>query len=319
MSTPGAAAATSPAAASLWRRLVAFSLDTTLVGAVGYAVGMAMFDLVVDLGLAARLIGLALALAYFGLADSRLTGGRSLGKRLLGIAVVGPDGAPLSIGAATLRALVVMAPIVLNDFAVETITPIVTGLWSFLVIGVGLSLLYLVLFNRPTRQSLQDLVVGSMVVSAGAPRPATRPLWIGHRITVGVLLAASLAFGLMMPSMIQSSDRVSGLLAVRTAVAAQPGVRDAAVVRTWTRTAGSDQARDSITVTASYSRWPADPEAQARDIAGLVLKEFPDLVGTLPLIVKVTVEFNLGIANYAKQQQIETSAAAWPKIETIRS
>ncbi|NVO16787.1 MAG: RDD family protein [Rhodoplanes sp.] len=305
----------SAAPASLWRRLIAFTLDTTLLGAIGYSVGMMLFDLVVDLGLGARLIGLALALAYFGLSDSRLTKGRSFGKRLLGIAVVGPDGAPLSIGTATLRALVVMAPIILNDFDLDDISPIVTGLWSFLVIGVGASLLYLLLFNRTTRQSLHDLMVGSMVISVGTPRPAAHPLWIGHRIVVGVLCAVSLAFGLLIPSMVQSSGRLSELLVVRTALMTRPGLRDVGVSRVWSTETGRPT-KDSIVVTAYVRRWPADPEAEARDIAGQVLKEFPDLVGTRTLVVKVALTFNLGIANYSKQQQIETSAAAWPKIET---
>jgi uncharacterized RDD family membrane protein YckC len=305
----------SAAPAPLWRRLIAFSLDTTLLGAIGYAVGMLLFDLVVDLGLGARLIGLALALGYFGVSDSRLTGGRSFGKRLLGIAVRGPGGAPLSIGAATLRALVVMAPIVLNDFAVDNISPIVTGLWSFLVIGVGSSLLYLLLFNRDTRQSLQDLVVGSMVIRVDTPMPAARPLWIGHRIVVSVLCAASLAFGLMMPAMIQSSEGVSELLAVRTALMTRPGLRDAGVSRVWT-TQTDRPTTETIVVTAYVRRWPADPDTEARDIAAQVLKAFPDLVGTRTVVVKMALAFNLGIANYSKQQQIETSATASPKTES---
>lgn len=305
----------SGAPAPLWRRLIAFTLDTTLLGAVGYAVGMLLFDLVVDLGLGARLIGLALALGYFGLSDSRLTLGRSFGKRLLGIAVVGPDGAPLSIGTATLRALVVMAPIILNDFDLDEISPIVTGLWSFLVIGIGLSILYLLVFNRPTRQSLHDLMVGSMVISMGTPRPAAHPLWIGHRIVVGVLCAVSLAFGLLIPSMVQSSSQLAELLVMRTALMTRPELSDVGVGRAWSSTA-SGPTKESIVVTAYVRRWPADPEAEARDIAGQVLKQFPDLVGSRTLVVKVAIAFNLGIANYSKQQQIETSAATWPKAES---
>ncbi|CAL8968044.1 hypothetical protein RHODGE_RHODGE_03555 [Rhodoplanes serenus] len=316
--------------APLWRRLIAFTLDTTLLGAIGYGVGMLLFDWVVGLGLAARLIGLVLALGYFGLADSRLTGGRSFGKRLLGLAVVGPDGAPLSIGAATLRALVLMAPVILNDFDLDEMSPLITGLWSFLVIGVGLSLLYLVLFNRPTRQSLHDLVVGARVIDvnpAPAPTPTPtpapalpgRPLRLVHRIVVGVLCAVSIGYGLVLPSLVESSVRLSELLVVRNAVRENPAVRDATVARRWQKTTDRDEASESIVITAVVRQWPADPEAAARDIAGMVLKQYPQLVGERPLIVKVVIEFNLGIANYSKSQGIETSAATWPKAEPLRS
>ena len=51
------------------------------------------------------LVGLVISLTYYGLLQSALGRGQTLGKRLLRIEVIGVDGAHLSIGRAVLRSL----------------------------------------------------------------------------------------------------------------------------------------------------------------------------------------------------------------------
>src|SRR5690348_14117245 len=76
-----------PPIAGFWRRLAAFVVDALILGVPAMLLGFAMFDWAASLGQAGRLIGFVVALLYFGLLNSRLGGGQTLGKRLLGIRV----------------------------------------------------------------------------------------------------------------------------------------------------------------------------------------------------------------------------------------
>ncbi len=149
--------------ANLWRRLFAFVLDGVFLGLLGAGLGLIAFDRLVALGDWGRVIGFAIAPVYFGVMDSKLSGGQTLGKQILGIKVVTASGEPLSVGASTLRAAIFCVPYFLNGVFVDPSAHI-SWLIVFLVFGVGISIGYLLLFNRRTRQSLHDLAVGAYVV-----------------------------------------------------------------------------------------------------------------------------------------------------------
>jgi uncharacterized RDD family membrane protein YckC len=155
-----------PACPSLcfWRRLFAFLLDGLLLGAFGACLGLVAYDRLAALGDWGRAVGFAIALVYFGAMDSELSGGQTLGKRILGVKVIRANGAPLSVSASTLRATIFCVPYFLNGTSIEA-GVVTSWLVSFLVFGVGVSIVYLLLFNRQTRQSLHDLAVGAHVVS----------------------------------------------------------------------------------------------------------------------------------------------------------
>ena len=74
--------------AGFWRRLFAFCLDGLFLGALGACIGLFAFDQLVALGDWGRAVGFAVALVYFGAADSQLFRGRTFGKWLVGIKVV---------------------------------------------------------------------------------------------------------------------------------------------------------------------------------------------------------------------------------------
>ena len=119
---------------------------------------------------------------------------KTLGKRILGIKIVTARGAPLSVGASTLRAAIFCVPYFLNGLWVGG-SAVALGLGTFLIFGVGGSIVYLLLFNRLTRQSLHDLAVGAYVVSnstSDSSRYVIR-MWPGHRVAVGIILLLSLA------------------------------------------------------------------------------------------------------------------------------
>lgn len=159
--------------AGSWPRLGALFLDSLLLGAIGAAAGALFGEDFSRLGAGGRLLGFFVAAAYFGTLNSRITGGQTPGKRLLGIKVVDKDGAPLSIPKSVVRFLPLGAAWILNNAPLGDM-----GLappWIYRihvsVIGVGLSVAYLFTFNRTTRQVLHDIAAGSYVVPAASTGP----------------------------------------------------------------------------------------------------------------------------------------------------
>ncbi len=152
--------------ASAWRRLGAFVTDAFLLGLVGIVAGYFLFDILVDMGGWGRALGFFVALAYFATLNSRIGNGQTAGKRLLNVKVVGADGAPLPVGQGGVAFRRVGDCMVHQRRLVSCRSS--ESAWIYplavAVFGVGFSVVYLFLFNRPTRQSLHDLAVSSYVV-----------------------------------------------------------------------------------------------------------------------------------------------------------
>ncbi len=157
--------------AARWRRLVALVVDTAILGLPALGLGIRYFDAAAALRQWGLLVGLIFALFYFTVFDSWWAEGRSPGKRLLRIAVIGTDGALLTPPRAALRFLILYIPVLLGRIAYDSASPALSGAWLVVTSGLLLSSIYLVLFNR-SRRSLHDLITGAIVVDfRTAPAP----------------------------------------------------------------------------------------------------------------------------------------------------
>jgi uncharacterized RDD family membrane protein YckC len=217
--------------AGFWRRLGAFSIDCLILGALGLALGTIFGSAFVKMGPWGRLMGFAIALAYFGSLNSKLTEGQTPGKRTLKIKVVDSGGAALAPSKAFVRFVPLGTPWFLNgaQFPESALTKFWIFPISFAIFGVGLSLLYLYIFNRATRRSLHDLLVGSYVVRAETQGNIVVPrLWLPHLLVCGVLcVAAALVPYFTAP--LAASEPFASLLQVQRAVVAEPWVLSAQV------------------------------------------------------------------------------------------
>jgi uncharacterized RDD family membrane protein YckC len=177
--------------ASFWRRFFAFSIDGVIIGVLGSLVGLFFFDDLARLGLWGRFVGFLILIPYFTLFESRIGDGQSIGKRLLAIRVVNAQGKAISLEESILRYSVFAIPVFLNSLALPiTRTPwFITPLLAILVFGVGGATLYLMTFNRNTRQGLHDLALGTYVVEAGQTGPvAASSIWKFHWVILGLLV-----------------------------------------------------------------------------------------------------------------------------------
>src|SRR5215469_14626762 len=105
---------------SLWRRIVAFVIDSIIVGIAGTLVALPFFDTFSRLGGWGRLVGFCLALPYFVLLNSRIGNGQTLGKRVMHLQVVDRRGEPISVPRSFVRYCVLSAPLFLNRLTLPT-------------------------------------------------------------------------------------------------------------------------------------------------------------------------------------------------------
>jgi uncharacterized RDD family membrane protein YckC len=168
---------------SPWRRLLALFVNALLLGIVSGVMCIPFFEQLSRLGPWGRLIGFCIALPYFAILESRIGNGRTLGKRWMHLQVVDGHGNTISLGKSLLRSSLFAIPLFVNGLELPvTRTPwIVSSILSVLIFGLGGSTLYLLLFNRRTRQGINDLALGSYVTKANETGPLNRQaIWNTH-------------------------------------------------------------------------------------------------------------------------------------------
>lgn len=127
--------------AGFWRRIAAFLLDALILFLIGKVIGVLFYSVLVHIDGPARLIGFAVALAYFGIFNSHIGEGQTPGNRLLGICVVDAQGEPLSLPRALARCAVLGAPFFLNRLPLADLpSPMVSVLQALVVFGGGFAI-----------------------------------------------------------------------------------------------------------------------------------------------------------------------------------
>lgn len=301
--------------AGFWRRLGAFLLDGLLLGAIGAAAGFFLVEEFVRLGPWGRLLGFCVALAYFGTLNSRLSGGQTPGKRLLKIKVVGQDGSPLSVPRSVLRFLPLGAPWFLNN--AQFSDSVLLSPWLYVlavaIFGIGLSVVYLYIFNRTTRQSLHDIVVGSYVVSAASAGPldVANP----SRVHLGVCAALVVASGLTpyLTKDLAASEPFLSLQTIQHSVGSEPWVIHATVQK-GTSTAYSDQGNSATTyldVTAYLNDSDIESAERAKRVATLALSADSSVRSLNIVQVTLVYGYDIGIATGWRSQRRAHTPAEW--------
>lgn len=297
--------------AGFWRRAGAFVIDAVLLAIVGAGLGMIFGNWFESLGAWGRAVGFVIEVAYFGTMESGLFEGRTIGKRMLDIKVVTVAGAPLGLGRALLRAGVFHLPYCLNNAMpsggdIGSTFPIVQGL---VVFGLGGAIVYLCVFNRRTRQSVHDLLVGAVVVRAGTQdMPPLAPVWRGHVAIMAALLVAAVGAGAYVRSLF--NDGFRPLLQVQRQVGRLPAVRAASVVSGVTVVNGG-KPTTVISINVVTRTGDVDERALANSVAAIALETDPAAREVDNLSVGVMHGYDIGIASSWTTKNFNAPPGAW--------
>ena len=297
--------------AGFWQRLGAFAIDVLVIAMVGLAIGRFFVDELVQIGAWGRLIGFVVAGLYFGILNSKLTGGQTPGKRLLNIKVVSRDGAPLPLPTSLLRYIPLGLPWFLNNaqFPMDWLMSPLLYLLALLIFGLGLACIYLFIFNRPSRQVLHDLVAHSYVVRAEAVGAVVvAPTRQVHLIVAGVLIAISAALPLVSKMLIHQ-EPFAGLLAAYQSASAEPSVYNVQVSKGWSSTSNGQVTY--VTVQASIHDPAVDDVQRAKRLARRVIEADPSVKSVDVIQVVMVYGYDLGFTSYSTSQTHSNPPAAW--------
>ena len=297
--------------AGFWGRIGAFVIDVLVLALVAGALFWLWPTQVVALGSAGRWVGFGIALLYFGLLNSRLGDGRTVGKRVMGLRVVGPAGQPISVPRALARQTVLGLPFFMNGAwlpaVFQTSMPLL-ALVALIVFGGSFATYYLYLCNRRSRQSLHDLAVRTWVVRdapvGGAPSAA--PPWRGHWVPVGIIALAALVSPMLLTSLAKAAPLVD-LSAAAQRLLAEPGVRGAQVIirQTWGTAQGSDKQLVAVVQVTGASHIH---QALAQRLVDRMVAAYPDAASYPTRIVQLQWGFDLGLLAWSQQQRFQFAA-----------
>lgn len=287
-----------------WRRVGGFLIDGLLLGLVGYGVGSLMFDTLAALEGPTRLIGLAVGLVYFGILSSGLGGSRTLGMRAMGVKVVTLNGRPLGLLASLWRALILQAPLMLNGMTLTLKDPLWATTYNVvaatLVFGVSFAQIALLLFNRPSRRLVHDLLSGAVVVRAEVAKPLavkSRGAIVATLVVIVLTVSAAQLSGYFMPKGLLKT--IDSLTAPQDAVAALPDVLDAGVQDNTNTVFGSGGSRETtrtLIITARMRVWPKDQAAAIERIGRTAMSAYRLAPGQKVRVV-LTYGYDIGIAS----------------------
>ena len=305
-----------PQIAEFGARLWALFIDCVGLIIIGYLLAIPLGKELAQLGSWGIMVGFLIALIYFGLLNSKLGKGQTLGKRLNNIKVVNQNGEYLSLPRSLGRTLILIAPYFctgINLPASFLLTPFGAIIdFSFFVFsfGIGTGFIYFYIFNRRTRQSIHDLIAGSFVVSSklkGAVNPA--PVARVHYkfffiyLLVFILLAA---IGILTPN----SDNTKRLILQRNLYRIDKVWQTHAVFGAFTE---SGHRTPFVTVVLTLHEAPADIKRTIQEAAEIVFASYPEIKTKSWLEITVANGYNIGIARSYESVSEKLSPAEWER------
>ena len=291
-----------------WRRFFADFLDATFLGIPGYGIGYLFRYTFSAMGLHAIWFGLICSFLYYGLQHTRLCGGQTPGKRLLGIQVLRRDGEYLDFGKSFLRYLVVSFVFyngiyggLLNHLPPTAM--MAAGSVYFLIIIWAFFACFLMIPFHPLKRGLHDIVADSIVVYKGTfdseavdrlqDSAKTKRAFI--ILTVGsVILAGGCIIGLMKFTSGHSDD-----FAKLTEIQRFLGTEyDVPRVSTNRFNGKAQSLAVVIYVPLELFENKTERERIREEVFNKVNKNFSDLERFGELKVVIASGFNIGIANF---------------------
>lgn len=307
-----------PHIAGFWRRLGACTVDSLILALLGLALGLLFFDPLARLGVYGRLLGFSITLLYFGILNSSIRNGQTIGKRLLRIQVVDRDGKLISPTKSFLRSAVFAIAFFINGAMIppSALIGVLGFVINLLLFGLGGAIIYLYIFNRRTRQSMHDLIADTYVVRRPALSTDKLPLiWRGHFIVIGVwllLIAVFFAVALQRAGQGPFPD----LLKVQRSIQASGKVHTASVFVG--QSYGPRGNFRFLRIVAVWKDKPASYQQAANEIAAIVLRDSAEAMSKDLLIITVAYGYDIGIARAWQSATEQITPREWmPRAQGI--
>lgn len=288
-----------------WRRLLAFIIDIILVCIISTFISSFLCDVFARLGGWGRLIGFCLALPYFTFFNSSIGKGQTIGKEIVKIAVVNQKGEYISITRSLLRYTILGLPFFLNGAIIPYMPSLLGCIIATIDIFFILAIIYLYVFNRRTRQSLHDLIVGTYVVKT-IPKGTvdTTQVWKPHLAIVAVIGIVTAFVVFFVGFHILKMDK---LLVICQSIHKSGYVNSVnfssnlSMNNIKNRTIFLQENQDGedsyFEVNVTMKKQPTDYAEAANKIAAIILKEHPEVMTKKYLKIGISDGFDIGLSS----------------------
>jgi uncharacterized RDD family membrane protein YckC len=316
--------------AGFWRRFFAWIVDMIIIGIGGQIIGIAFSSILFGIGPYGRAVGLLVFLAYFGVMNSEIGGGQTLGKRLMKVAVRNKNGEPIELWRSIARTLLLVSPILFSNLIIAVFFSVLQAIvfqgWVFpagpniignwlvflLVFGLGGAILYTMIFNSKSRQGFHDLIGGTYVVYLqGKPISSfpktSRIHWVVTSLWIGIITIASLP--IIAPSIISKPPLASAVNPAFAVLLEDP--------RFFTVSLHYNFGREGniFEISVWHKGKIDDSEAQevANSIVKTVLENYTDISHYDAIKVDITTAYEIGIARDRDRFIFSNSIEEWRK------
>jgi len=150
-----------------WTRFAAYLIDGVILGLTGTINGLLFSDFFAQMGSQGLLVGFLISLLYFGLGNSKVFNGQTLGKKAMQLQVVNPDFRTLSVTKSIIRALIYTVPFFFLNYRIPGWSELSVSFIAKAVICFTFLIVlpFHLIINTPTRQALHDLFLGTYVIN----------------------------------------------------------------------------------------------------------------------------------------------------------
>ncbi|MBA4385678.1 MAG: hypothetical protein C0410_13145 [Anaerolinea sp.] len=306
-----------PAVAGFWRRFFAFFIDSMILGIVGQLIGLILSNPLYELGPYAKPFGLLFILPYFGILNSKLGHGQTLGKKILGIAVRNENNQPISLWRSLFRIALLQLPVFLNGFPFPKFGSFdLSIISSVFVFGFGGAILYTMVFNRGARQGLHDLILSTYVVNLKSEPKDKFPCsakihWIISGIWFGIVIISVGVISFINLSRI-SSIPFDSMTQANSSLANYPEVLTTGINDKTTTMNGVIKKRTlvvSLWVKGKYNE--KESIINLPKYAEVVFSNFNDIDIYDGLTIYIINGFNLGIASVSINHNMSDNIENW--------
>jgi uncharacterized RDD family membrane protein YckC len=310
---------TFPPIAGFWRRFFAWLIDSLLLGIIGQAIAIVFSSFFFSIGPYGRPIGLLFIIPYFGIMNSKVRNGQTLGKLLMKIAVRNKNNEPIELWRSLIRISLLALPALFNGWAIPIFQNYVaTWFFSLLVFGLGGAIFYTMIFNRKTRQGIHDLLLGTYVVHLrGKPIesfPTTsRVHWIVTSIWIGIVAIGTLVMSFIAPSII-SKTPLAPVMSLYTILQDDPRFFTVGV-NSNTFYGSNGTTSHSLIITVWYKGKLAEKDRKevVQSIVKTVLENTENIDDYDGIQVRISSAYDIGIASAHLTMSFGNSIEDWRK------
>lgn len=283
-----------------WRRIGALIIDSIVLGLIGFGLGLFFESVFVEVGAWGRLVGFLVALVYFGIMNSSILNGQTIGKKILKIRVVNYMNETISVSKSLIRCMILFIPFTLNgiQFTNEVSSYLMYPL-SLIIFGGILSITYLYIFNRVTRQSLHDLVVETYVINADINNQNIGNIWRPHLIIVAIFCILTTFIPVFTNNLVQT-ELIKDLTSAVEAIDKNPAVSKSSVFSGSTTYTSNNETSKTV----SYIRSQVfllsknvDNIELARDIASTIITNYSNSKEKDVIRISLIYGYDIGIAS----------------------